>query len=298
MRSVFVGPNGIRAGWRFLIFAAIGLALGWGSGFLIDNVFHYHESQTWVATDILLAEAFGGLGIVISLAAAWIMSRIEQRKMGVYGLPLARGSGGLLGRGLLWGFGSVALLTALIAALGGVGFSGLALHGTALVKSAVLWAVAMMVLGLAEEFMFRGYPQFTFATGIGFWPSAILISLLFGGLHFFGKGTLETVADGLSVTLLAIFMALTLRRTGNLWFAVGWHAAFDYAALVVVGAPNTGNGAQPIRDHLLATTFQGPAWKTGGPTGIEASWLIFPVIALMFFVFDRLYPLRSQANPQ
>lgn len=144
--------------------------------------------------------------------------------------------------------------------------------------------------------MFRGYPQFTFATGIGFWPAAIGISLVFGGLHYFGKGNLETVADGLSVTLLAIFMALTLRRTGNLWFAVGWHAAFDYAALVIVGAPNTGNGAQPIRDRLFATTFPGPGWLTGGPCGIEASWLIFPVIGLMFLLFDRLYPLRSSQS--
>lgn len=293
MKKIFVGANGIRAGWRFLIFAAICVGLSIGFGFLINHIFHYRESKTWVATDLLLAEAFGSLGIITTLIAAAVMSRIEKRRIGDYGLPLRSGSGRLLGWGLLWGIGSVALLTGMIWAGGGVTFSGLALHGGALAQSAVLWGITMMTLGMAEEFMFRGYPQFTISSGIGFWPSAIGISLLFGGLHYLGKGKLETVADGLSVTLLAIFMVLTLRRTGNLWFAVGWHAAFDFAALVVVGAPNTGNDAQPIRDRLLATSFQGPAWLTGGPCGIEASLLIFPVIALMFFLFHRLYPVRS-----
>jgi membrane protease YdiL (CAAX protease family) len=296
MKKVFVGPNGIRAGWRFLIFAAICVGLSAGFTYVIDNVFHYKESRTWVATDLLLAEAFGSLGIVTTLIAAAVMSRIEKRRMGEYGLPLRNGIGRKFGAGIVWGFLSVALVFGLIWAAGGVTISGLALQGGALAKSAVLWGITMLTLGLAEEFMFRGYPQFTFATGIGFWPAGTLISLLFGGLHYFGKGNLETVADGLSVTLLAFFILFTLRRTGDLWFAVGWHAAFDYAALVVAGAPNTGNNAEPIHDRLLATTFQGPAWKTGGPSGLEASWLIFPVIALMFFLFHRLYPVRSLAT--
>ena len=297
MKKIFLGPNGIRAGWRFLIFAAICIGLSAGFACVID-VFHYKESRTWVATDLLLAEAFGSLGIVTTLIAAAVMSRIEKRRMGEYGLPLRGGAGKKFGAGIVWGFVSVALVFGLIWAAGGAAISGLALHGSALAKSAVLWGITMLTLGLAEEFVFRGYPQFTFATGIGFWPAGILISLLFGGLHYFGKGNLETAADGLSVTLLAFFILFTLRRTGDLWFAVGWHAAFDYAALVVVGAPNTGNNAEPIRDRLLATTFTGPAWKTGGPCGLEASWLIFPVIALMFFLFRRRYPVRSVANPE
>lgn len=296
MKKVFVGPNGIRAGWRFLIFAAICFGLSAGFGFVLDSVLHYRESRTWVAADLLLAEAFGTLGIVTTLAAAAVMSRIEQRRIGDYGLPFRDGAGRKFGAGVLWGFLSVALVFGLIWAAGGVTTSGLALRGGALAKSAVLWGVTMLTLGLAEEFLFRGYPQFTFASGIGFWQAGILVSLLFGGLHYFGKGNLETVADGLSVTLLAFFLLFTLRRTGNLWFAVGWHAAFDYAALVVVGSPNTGNNAEPIHDRLLATTFRGPVWKTGGPCGLEASWLIFPVIALMFFLFHRLYPVRSPAK--
>src|SRR2546428_14096417 len=101
---------------------------------------------------------------------------------------------------------------------------------------------------------------------------------------------MEDLADFASVGLIGLFLCLTLRRTGSLWFAVGFHAGFDYAALTIVGAPNTGNGGRPISDHLLATTFTGPDWLTGGPRGIEASLLAFPVIAVLFVLFDRRYP--------
>ncbi len=104
MKKFFVGPDGIRAGWRFLIFAAICVGLSAGFGFLIENVFHYKESQTWVASDVLLAEAFGSFGIVTSLIAAAVMSRIEKRKIGDYGLPARRNAGKFLGAASCGGF--------------------------------------------------------------------------------------------------------------------------------------------------------------------------------------------------
>jgi hypothetical protein len=40
---------------------------------------------------------------------------------------------------------------------------------------------------------------------------------------------------------------------------------------------------------MLHASFHGQTWLPGGPQGPEASLLVFPVIALMFFSFDRLY---------
>ena len=73
-------------------------------------------------------------------------------------------------------------------------------------------------------------------------------------------------------------------------FAVGFHALFDYAALYIFGAPNSGNrGGTAIDTRLFSGTFHGPNWLTGGPLGVEASWLVFPVIALLFLFFDRIH---------
>src|SRR5438445_13630331 len=98
---------------------------------------------------------------------------------------------------------------------------------------------------------------------------------------------MEDLADFASVGLIGLFLCLTLRRTGSLWFAVGFHAGFDSAALTVVGAPNTGNGGRPISDPLLPTTFTGPEWLSAGPRGCGASQLAFRVIAPRSTHFQR-----------
>ncbi len=289
MKSIFVGPGGVRAGWRFLFFVAISLALGTGFELLILKVLHYKPATEWTAPEFFLDETLGSLGIVSTLIAAALLKKLENKSFTDYGLPFRRLFGGQFRAGLLWGFLAVTLLVGLIALGGGVAVSGLALHGAALLRSALLWGIAWLLVGLSEEFVFRGYPQAVLTDGMGFWPAAVVLALVFGALHFFFKPN-ETVLDGASVTLIGFFLALTLRRTGSLSFAIGFHAAFDYAALTLYGAPNSGNGGKPIADHLLATSFHGPAWLTGGTCGLEASALVFVPIALMFWLFDRLYP--------
>jgi hypothetical protein len=91
-------------------------------------------------------------------------------------------------------------------------------------------------------------------------------------------------------------MAFTVRRTGSLWFAIGFHAAFDWAALFVFGAPNSVNRGLPLDPHLLRATWSGPAWLTGGGLGAEASAFVFVVIAALFLGFHVLYPARDRVR--
>lgn len=81
---------------------------------------------------------------------------------------------------------------------------------------------------------------------------------------------------------------VTVMRTGAIWFAVGFHALFNDTAMFLFGAPNSGNNGPPVATKLLSGGYHGPAWLTGGPLGVEASWLVFPVIALLFLVFTLL----------
>jgi hypothetical protein len=71
-------------------------------------------------------------------------------------------------------------------------------------------------------------------------------------------------------------LATALHATG---LSPGYHAAFDYMQLFVIGTRN-GN-VEPV-NHLLSTSFQGPDWVTGGVLGTEASFLMYPSIVLMF----------------
>lgn len=175
---------------------------------------------------------------------------------------------------------------------GACSFQGLAVHGVDLARWAALWGVAFLLVGFAEEFTFRGCAQATLSQAIGFWPAAVVLSSLFGLLHLLFKQN-EGWVDPISVALYGLFWCFTLRRTGSLWFAVGFHAASDYVDMVVFAEPNTGNGGMAVAGHLLNVTFRGPEWLTGGPRGTEASFLVFPILAGLFWLFHILYPGRA-----
>ena len=105
-------------------------------------------------------------------------------------------------------------------------FGTIALHGVRVLKFAVFWAAFFLIVAFYEEFFTRGYTQFTLTEAVGFWPAAILLSLGFGALHLENPG--ENWVGILGAMVIGFFFCLTLRRTGNLWFAVGFHAAWDW----------------------------------------------------------------------
>ena len=236
---------------------------------------------------------FESCATLAALLATWIVARLGSRSMSSLGVgaPAAK----QMAVGSLFGLLSVAILVGGIAALGGFSPGHIAMSGMPLVTYVVAWLIAMFGIGFTEELSFRGAGLITLGEAIGFWPAAIVISAIFAAVHYFGKGPAENLADALSVGLLGLFMSFTVLRTGSIWFAVGFHALFDYAALYIFGAPNSGNrGGAPIDTRLLTGTFHGPSWLTGGPLGVEASWLVFPVIALLFLIFDRTHrPMRA-----
>ena len=205
-----------------------------------------------------------------------------------FGLAFEGGMTKLFGSGCLLGFAIVTLLLLASAAGGQVSVGGLAEHGTDLWKYLALWVGGMLCVGLNEEMLFRGYTLAALTRGIGFWPAAVVLSLLFGAEHL--SKPMENVPDILNIVLLGIFCCYTVRRTGSLWFAIGFHAAFDFFALAFYGSPNTGNNGLPLEHHLLDTHIAGPAWLTGGPQGLEASWVMTGLILVMFLLLHTLYP--------
>src|SRR5271167_761681 len=90
VNSVFRGPNGIRAGWRILIFLAIaggllvllGVVLNVAVRILGGNV-QFNQS-TIMPFGLSMLE---GTILFLTAIPALIMARIERRKFGDYGLP-------------------------------------------------------------------------------------------------------------------------------------------------------------------------------------------------------------------
>ncbi len=288
-RRIFIGSRGIRSGWRLAIF----LLMVTGSVWLVLKVgiLHipaaarvFHQGFLSPSLEFLLeiSQAICVLGCSV------VMARIEKRSLANYGLSLRRGGRKDFLWGLFWGLFVFSGVIGLIAMLHGFSFGGLRLHGPDLLKYASLWAIGFLLVGFVEEFLFRGYVQFTLAHAIGFWPAAIVWSLTFAGVHLFNPG--ENLTGASEVFLFAMFACLTLRRTGALWFAIGFHAAGDYAETFLFSVRDSGFAASGT---LLNSSFHGPAWLTGGKVGPEAS--VFSMLALGFAMlcFHFLYPQAS-----
>jgi uncharacterized protein len=275
-RAIFFGPEGLRAGWSFAIYLGMFAALLAVSGWMIGSL---QVGNLW---SIMLGEA----GVFAAAAIpALIMARIEKRPWGIYGLPLRETFSKLFWVGTVWGFVGITFLLVILYGMRAFDFGHIVLHGFHIVRFAAFWGVLFLLVGFTEEFMLRGYSQFTLARGIGFWPAAAVLSTVFGAVHLKNPG--EAWVGALAAGCIGLFFCLTLRRTGSLWFAVGFHAAWDWAESFFYSVPDSG---QVSPGHLLSSSFHGSRWITGGSVGPEGSVLCFVVIAAMWVAFARVYP--------
>jgi hypothetical protein len=65
------------------------------------------------------------------------------------------------------------------------------------------------------------------------------------------------------------------------------HAAWDWSETFLYSVPDSG---LVLPGHLMNPTFHGSRWLTGGSVGPEGSVLLLVVIAVLWVVFDRMYP--------
>jgi len=282
--TIFRGPNGIRAGWRVAIFLAIVVTffilLALVLAVLVRGNIGLNLQQL---TPLGLGLTEGSLFMIASIAAL-IMTRIEHRRWGTYGLPLRSAFQGDFWIGTVIGFLSISGCLLGISAFHGFRLAGFAIHGRTIASAAAAWGATFIMVGLTEEFSFRGYLQYTLTTGMGFWPSAILLSALFGLAHRGNPG--ESWTGLLSVVWFGLLFCLFLRRRGNLWWAVGFHAGWDWGQTFFYGVPDSGI---PSYHNLFNSSFSGPRWLTGGTVGPEASIFTPIVLLIVAILFTRVY---------
>lgn len=233
----------------------------------------------------LWGEMYGEFALLLgAVLPAVLMARLEGRAVEAYGLPWRQAFGKMFWVGALWGLAS---LTALMLALRGVHafyFGAVVLHGARVLKFALFWGANFVLVGIFEEFLFRGYSMYTCSRVMGFWPAAVMTSVAFAVVHLRNPG--ETWVGLLGVVAIGLFFCLTLYRTGNLWFGVGFHAFWDWGQTYLYSVPDSGTMEV---GHLMRPSFHGPDWLTGGTVGPEASVVCFVVILGVSGVFAWRY---------
>ena len=290
---VFVGPRGVRAGWKvllfFLIFGAIMVCL-----YPLGKLHAKVDPKAGLPPSVALLQEFLGMTAVL-LATAIMAKLIDRKPWGYFGIPLRNAFRSTFWAGAAIGLGALALQLELMHLGGWFDFGSLQLHGAAIVGYGAIWGVMFLFVGVTEEGLLRGYVQRVTTNGFSrlpgnwsFWTSALLFSLLFASGHLPNPG--ENKFGIVMVFIDGMVMCFSLWRTGDLWFAIGNHAAWDWGQTFLFGTPDSGmHGAHA----LMSPAFHGPALLSGGTNGPEGSLLVLLSEALFVVVIAVVYRGRK-----
>src|SRR5258708_1140313 len=229
--SFFRGPSLPFVFLRLCLYVAlvegISYALQWISRFALPA-----PRYSSLPNRLMVGES---IDLLSALSAAWAMSRLEGRRFGEYGLPGRAAFGKLFWQGALFGLVEISSVLGVIAALGGYRFGQLPIHGGDLLRWSILWGAVFLAVCVYGEFAFRGYIQFTLAHGVGFWPAAIVLSLVFGVMHSTNPG--ESWVGLAGVVLAGVFLCVLRRRTRRLLVGGGCGRGFGFSGAFIPVSP-------------------------------------------------------------
>jgi membrane protease YdiL (CAAX protease family) len=299
LHRVFFGPDGLRAGWSLLIFVALMASLGFTVNFTLHKLGVRRPDPAAELTPLrgILGE---GASFLLVLFVTWVMSKIERRSQAVYGLADERRLPRFLA-GLGWGFVCLSVLVGSLIQTGFLIVDRRLLFAGDIFRYGAAWFIGFLMVGLLEEYLTRGYVQYTLTRGLaglyerwfktrhsaalGFWTAAIAFSFLFGLGH--GSNPGESPIGLVSAGLAGIVFCLSLWRTGSLWWAIGFHTSWDWSQSFLYGVADSG---LMVQHHLFATHPVGRPILSGGATGPEGSSFIFGIFALIVLIIFFTLP--------
>jgi membrane protease YdiL (CAAX protease family) len=319
---IFFGRFGFRAGFGIAIFLIVAWVLtmvGGFAGLLASGQAHkameiYSKTHSaaaigrqivFKASLIIGSDGFQFLGL---LGFCWLVSRAERRPFHYYGIGHSRFRDVI--PGAIWGIVSMSGLVFLLKARGLLVFDGVNLHGAApILGYGLYWLLAFILVGFFEEYVFRGYMLYTLTRGFwglgeklspanpqaaSFWLAAVVMSLIFGGLHMNNPG--ENALGIFQVVFVGIVFCYALYRTGSLWWGIGFHALWDFMQSFTFGVPDSGNVSV---GRLFITHPAGNKLLSGGTDGPEGSifsavFVFLTLFAIYFTTKPGIHPLPQQ----
>lgn len=340
--GILIGPFGLRAGWGILLFLFVSVTLAWafylGSSHLASsrttavqegldraaqrsgeahdppqasrqNTSKPPENQTPASrtagrTDrpetVLLSEISETAAVLL---AALGLSLVERRPFGSYGLGLRQVRDFL--PGAVVGFTLLSLLVGALRVSGLLVFDRRLLHGSSALRFGAIWLLVFVLVGVFEEFLFRGYLQYTLTLGLlglgrrlspegarrrAFVLASVVWSSVFVGVHVSNAG--EDPLGLAAVFCAGLLFSYALWRTGSLWWGVGFHTTWDWGQSFFFGVPDSGT---LVTGHLMATHAAGNPILSGGSAGPEGSLLVLPALLLGLLIL-RFTPRGSQPS--
>jgi hypothetical protein len=124
-----------------------------------------------------------------------------------------------------------------------------------------------------------------------FWQAAWATSTFFGFIHTGNNG--ENWIGIFAAAAIGFVFCVSVQVTGSAWWAIGCHAAWDWAETYFYGTADSGMVAQ---GHYLSTTPAGNVLWSGGTDGPEGSLLVLGVILLLLVALLAIYGRRKSST--
>lgn len=284
--NIFIGSKGLRAGWGILLFIAVFSALGFGTWFVMHSmkIQMPHDGGQMAPNSVIFGE---GLQAAMLVLATLITAAIERRPLGQLGLGGTNAVPRFL-QGLVVGFLMLSGLIGLLYVTHAIVIDKIAPLNQETLTYGGLWFIAFLLVGITEEFMFRTYLQQTIGRGINY----IVAAVIMGGLFMFAHtGNHGETPIGLGLVFAAgLLFTVSVWRTGTIWWAVGFHAAWDWAQSYFYGTPDSG---LTNIGTLMTSHPQGAEWLSGGTTGPEGSVLAIAAMLLSAVVIWVMAPKQD-----
>jgi hypothetical protein len=130
------------------------------------------------------------------------------------------------------------------------------------------------------------------AESASFWQASWVTSTIFGFIHTGNSG--ESWIGIFAAAFVGFVFCVSVRLTGSAWWAIGFHAAWDWAQSYFYGTADSGMVA---KGHYLTTSPAGNPFWSGGADGPEGSVLVLaitlPMLAALIAIYGRRKPAMT-----
>lgn len=148
-----------------------------------------------------------------------------------------------------------------------------------------------LAVGFSEELAFRGYVFQTLAERVPVWLAALLMSVVFALAHFTLSGF--NVAFVVAVTVMSLVFLSLRFASGSLWFAIGFHGAWDWTQTYLVGLATTGSANDPALVQIRQT---GRSFWVGNQQATEGG-VLFLLIEISVLIVALAYAASIDRSP-
>jgi hypothetical protein len=227
LRWIFIGPQGLRAGWAVFVFFILLRYLSQGVGTVLFSLHLISGSaDDFSPGSVFFGEAGALLALLIAIA---IVGLLEGRRIPAYNLTGPRRPQHFF-FGLAAGFLALSALVGALAAGGWLHFGPVALSGAAIFRFGLLWGCVFLIGACFEEGMCRCFLLFTLTRGINYWSALGACAYLCARLamrHRIGGDAWGVYA----VILIGLFPCYVLSRkaaprSGGFWCAAWITSAY------------------------------------------------------------------------